>query len=712
MSQQFFINPYTFIPLNPSGPLCKVREAVHRLHAYLEAAPSFTGRIRCRLTFLTPAVIPGEQRPGTETEPGKKVSGEIEPYSYQGCLAIPGSRLRGHLLHLMRTINSSPVTSYNDRVILERAPAREEGHRKGFIVIENSGKIKIQEINKEFLLVHPERREKPTLDNNCVPEETCPAAIPDYQPSKGYSQGFKGDIHYQIKLKYVPREQRYKREPFKKYLAQVNSGNPKREPGTHWVRFPAWSGQDGETRLKDIKNKRLMHWNQYHIVDLGRITADSLPLHDLDETLVRQFEAGVDEMAQLLEDRADNTEDKKLARKAQKMKDLKAGTFVYFELNNARQVISLGRHYRYLFRKGTVVEKVKKANKESPGQTRPSCLVQQLAGEAAEKDKATRKYKGLKSRLWVDLALGPNMADVALEEKNLRILSSQPPKCHRFYLRGGEYDAPNSEIRGRKFYWHDPKWKDPLWDNQDLREGAHAYENPQPDEDRLKKQWSRAKVIPPGTSFEFDIRAQNLNEDELKLLLTALVGMSPAMVTAEQNRRILAPENREFWCHKIGHARPFLGSAAISIIGAKQVSFDLEGDNWAPKIALVDLNKWQQDLAAWQQILLKDAQGVPKYNHLKCLARVMHFHGAYQAKEGEKQARIAYPLGQNKAALTWKGLNLDEQPKTYIWFGQNRGNPPDLPEPKPGIDQALQVFLDNSRGQHNPQGRHNRGGRR
>ena len=105
-------------------------------HAWLKNDPYFTGVIHCQLKFITPAVIPGEQQSGDDNGPG-----EIHAYTYDGNLAIPGSRIRGHLLNLMRAINSSPVpvpdrSSDEDRLILDR---EKSNHKIGFISIDNNG---------------------------------------------------------------------------------------------------------------------------------------------------------------------------------------------------------------------------------------------------------------------------------------------------------------------------------------------------------------------------------------------------------------------------------------------------------------------------------------------------------------------------------------------------------------------------------------------
>lgn len=641
-------------------------------HAWFEP-DTFTGKIRCRLTFLTPVVIPGEQNRVNEDEPGYICS-----YLNQERLAIPGSRLRGYLFNLMRTINSSPLVHFQNQEILKR---RRTNPKKGFIIQKANGQLAIQEVEDEVLVIHPDRVGVGLgLQNNCIPESRAVSyhslgneiPIPDYS-STNMSKVTKTDIFWQN-----PRWGPTRIQSKKKYLAQKNADTSIRQPG-RWVKFAAWSGQDGANRLPDINGKEMAHRNQWHLANLDKCSKD----HELTPATTANFAAGVEAMAQRLEEGEAYAD---LAPKVRRMKDLAPGTFVYFVLGrDNKTVVSMGRHYHYLVRLGTVDDKVNKACGLAPGTEPDPCLVQQLAGWASGRE------GGQKSRLWVEMALTPQIANVEICEKNLRILSSQPPQAHNFYLRGGDYDHENSHIRGRKFYWHDPLWGDKMWDNQDLGQGDHAFENPQPGEKKLWKQWSQAQVIwatpEQPVTFEFDLRVLNLTRDELYLLATALVGFHPAILADGS----LGQSDRESWCHKIGHARPFLGSGYICITQAE--AFDFDEQTWKPYLKPVSIDQWfpqWQPLSEWQQAFLQEE------DHSKCLQRVMRFGGAYENLKAEEQgARISYPLGQeNVNVLTWKKPEDKYWPKTYHWFSRKgSATLPLLPEPNPGVSQALPVYI-------------------
>ncbi|MBU4445560.1 MAG: RAMP superfamily CRISPR-associated protein, partial [Candidatus Marinimicrobia bacterium] len=256
--------------------------------------------------------------------------------------------------------------------------------------------------------------------------------------------------------------------------------------------------------------------------------------------------------------------------------------------------IFTGKYYR-----GNVESKVNNAQKGFPN----GSIVQGFSGSASDKE------EGMKSRLWFEMVMGPQKSDVKIERKNLRILSSQPPKSHNFYLKGGDYDCPNSKIRGRKFYWHNPHWKEKMWDNEDTGKGEYGFENAFPDDN--KKQWSQADVAIPDTKnrveFKGTIRFFNLTNDELNLLKTALVGIGN-LENTDSCLKQSGQSGWKKWCHKIGHARPFIGSAYIEITGIELLEFK---EGYIPSLNGGKSEDEFGQLTAWQND--KITNSVPTY---------------------------------------------------------------------------------------------------
>jgi CRISPR-associated protein (TIGR03986 family) len=663
--REYFINPYTFIPLRNGGPIFSSREKP--THAWFEQG-SFTGFIDCELSLITPTVIPGKQN--KDSTPGT-----IETYLYGDNLAIPGSRIRGHLLSLMRALNASPIKHYQDRIILKRDESQR--HKKGFIIKKNN-ELYIQEVNEEVLVASVSRKQKralPHLNNNAEALAETPRAynggnppqnIPEYDSNKDFTQGVTGNVSMQGCVN----------APFKHYYCSRTGALPS---SGRWVKFACWSGQDRDNLLEDIRGGVQKHDNDWHLVNLDKL--DIAKQYKIENTKTVIYNQCVKEMARLTADKDYPVR----AEIVEQLHPLKEEMFVYFELEGTH-IKSMGRHYRYLVKKGSVKEKVDKLHELlAYSDPESQCLVEGISGWASDKDS-----DGMKGRLFVEMAIGPQKDNAIVELKNLRILSSQPPKSANFYLEGGGYDNPNARIRGRKFYWNDPKWKDPMWDNADLHNGTHAFENPDPNNNQ--SQWSSAEVIiakpDRPVSFKFRIRCINLTEDEKNLLITSLVGFKPAITPSHDSKtNCMKPEIDLGWCHKVGHARPFMGSAIVRVCKVEEIDF--EDKTWMPVSNRVSIEDLQKALSDWQSGKLTGP-------HIDMIKRIMNFNGAYQ--NTPEDARITYPLGQSTpkyqskkiTEITWNDHN--NPPKTFQWFTKRSNTP--LPKPEPGIDQSLKVYLD------------------
>lgn len=687
MAREFFINPYTFIPLEESGPL--LRPTVNEYAHLFFDDKRFTGIIEAELIFVTPAVIPGKQEPGSRQSPGR-----IEAYRYGDRLAIPGSRIRGNVLNLMRAINSSPITQFQDWNILRR---EEKPLCKGVIIQCKDG-LKVRRIDYEILVKHPSRSGGPRLDKGCTPHDRPEAYnggrafdipnYPDHFNGDGTAKSLprSGDLYWQ----YVFEKGRANK--YKMYLATHSSGTPVQDRG-QWVKFPSWSGQDGQNQLKDQSDIAGAHRNAWHVVKTAWITAND---YELPQAVIEKCQQDAKRAADLLEERGEDAS--VLKRVREELGALEPGMFVYFLPDASGSAVrTIGRHYRYLVYLGSVkglIDSTHNALKVGSAD-----MVRGLAGYAKE-----RGGEGLKGRLWVEMALGPQWNSPGLlEEKALRILSSQPPKSKNFYLKGGDYGSPSARARGRKFYWNDPFWKEKKWDNEDLN-GDMGFENPTPDNPELYKQWHRAEILMASedkpVAFSFKIRFMNLSKDEFYLLVTALVGFE-----LEVSNGCLGRVYWKKWCHKIGHARPFLGSAYLKLKGVSLLDFVQE--TLEPRLEPRDLGELIEDIRKWQPRSLKGG-------HLDRLKRVMRFEGAREALSSTPDfVPITYPLGQNpkdarhKGQITWldssgtpfyRAKRDEKEPKIYTFFSTTRRGytPPPLPDPKPGENQELRVYFDGS----------------
>lgn len=136
-----------------------------------------------------------------------------------------------------------------------------------------------------------------------------------------------------------------------------------------------------------------------------------------------------------------------------------------------------------------------------------------------------------------------NEENAEMGEMQPKILSSPKPTSYQLYLEQGknvgkgnkDWSHTEAEIRGYKLYWHRKTSHNPKdaysWTEND---GVHSDSHP-----------DKIKAVKPDSTFSGRIRFDNLTEEELGCLLTALQ----------------LPEN---CCHKLGMAKPLgLGSVKI-----------------------------------------------------------------------------------------------------------------------------------------------------
>lgn len=687
------INPYTFIPPGTDNKCLKQETASS---AWFDKDRNSV-KITCEIEFLTPALIPGPRRKATQ-----ELEGMLWAFKHNGRLAIPGSRLRGHFLHLMRLVNGSPMhpEQYADTPILERRPQK-PSPRCGLIsnYDTNTGKVEITEIVgkkvtcykpdgaqilgrlREILVAGNDRPEGFRLQQKaklqscsrggdiyiCAPNAMKVLRVCDLAPSRPYDkQGVIGEVDWEHP-DWGPKSTR----PHKMYMAMPETGIPSQG---RWVKIPAWSGQDGNNHLKDTtSNIGKTHHVVWHLVDLNTLSSDK---HEFD---VENFKTTSNALADAAKDDSDK---KAYADDICRMKDwLKPGAFVYFN----EQEGSFGLHFqyfRYPARVHTPTTPAGDAAKSAP------CIVDGIQGAANSGEQS-----GPRSRFWAEMAFAEDNAPKT-KEVNLRILSSQPPKAACFYLKPNgsgpaKWGQSGSQIRGRKVYWHDPKYNLPLWDDID-KQTTYAFENPDPS--KLKNQWSCAELVQPKTRYTVTLRCLNFSDDELYLLLTALVGFNP-QDTKEGGLKPGGTDEAPEWCHKIGGARAFMGSARVSITSIKSLGFDAE--TLGPIMNKVE-DITPDTLKQWQADTLKESTD----KHLESLKRIMSYHGAYETDDPnltKTNIRITWPLGQGYSPHRLYFGDPNRLPAVFNWFSFNKDRHNDaamvLPLPLKDIPQALPAWI-------------------
>ncbi|MCR5530873.1 MAG: TIGR03986 family CRISPR-associated RAMP protein [Lachnospiraceae bacterium] len=168
-----------------------------------------------------------------------------------------------------------------------------------------------------------------------------------------------------------------------------------------------------------------------------------------------------------------------------------------------------------------------------------ACAVFGMIGKGKEK-------KGMGSRIRVTDAY-PEKYELTADWPTLKELGSPRPSYLPFYSKNGiDYDNRNAEIRGRKYYWHNPRAEkdSAVYATNDKNNRNATFE-----------------LIESDSTFRFKVYYDSLNSKQLEMLAWALT----------------LGGNQTEYLHKIGHGKPLgLGSAKITII--EQVKRNSYGD--------------------------------------------------------------------------------------------------------------------------------------
>lgn len=139
---------------------------------------------------------------------------------------------------------------------------------------------------------------------------------------------------------------------------------------------------------------------------------------------------------------------------------------------------------------------------------------------------------------FTDATIEKNKANIQSKPVTLKPLGEPHPSLVSFYLNNGDFDNKISIIRGRKFYWHHT---DKLTDGKDVNKYLNSLKFTR------EKYNSSLQFMNPENIFDFEVRFENLTDEELGVLIYSL-------------------ELEEGLLHKFGKAKAFgFGSSQILI---------------------------------------------------------------------------------------------------------------------------------------------------
>lgn len=584
---EYFHNPYHFVPLpeNRSGPERQALEKdklalpTHVTHERF-AQNTFSGRIICRLTTVTPLVIGS-----TQSGDGPK---QIEPFRVPGTSdpGIPGSALRGLISSVLEATTGSALRVLDCNRIFSYRKSMEQGLSALGLVVDTPKGLHLYPLAMQHRSIYAKTAAGLNFNNGeSIPKGSgnyskifpceCPkvyfgtrvdicdarfharyrsnsapyggpfyalpqnALVPKIKPPPGKGQNFKPGIYFDLgdmtNVLPEPWDDRKHNEPeyvrgILRVLGLTSVLREKSMPTKEHEFFIPFSKEEedslrnGTARLFPILPEALERFNQLadertKEADDTTPDVDVLPFTPHGQT--RAPAAGCD------------------PNRPKRAYHLKAGDIVFFRPTadgTAVAEVSLSSIWRGRVEKGaernrsaaTVGDFVAKADPAllPMGDPRKTHLTpaELLFGFVEQNGK-----RALASRVRFSLARPLENQGQLLYDKwvDLQVLSSPKPPSANFYFhqrKNQRWIAKSSlnldldQIQGRKFYLHTHDIKNAKKPD-DPRWRMHPRNVQSGDYDRMRVQ---VRPVLAGKTFEFEVRFDNLSRFELGALLHAL----------------------------------------------------------------------------------------------------------------------------------------------------------------------------------------------
>ena len=328
-------------------------------------------------------------------------------------------------------------------------------------------------------------------------------------------------------------------------------------------------------------------------VFLHNLPAGTLPIHQIDQDMIRRFE-GEDQLTQWQEGAFAKDEPQRGARRDNGL--LRDGEPVFFLLNADGSVRFFGRAQLFRLPYDTSPFNFVPETHRTPAkidiaeaifgfvrdeQQEDAGVPQTLAGRVFVSD---GHFTGARDGVWLS-------ADPITPQ----ILGSPKPTTYQHYLVQTNANHPNrgynstpgqTTLRGHKLYWHKGNV-----DGNAIRET---------NEDQIRtapKQYTRFRPVKDGVSFDFDIRFENLSDVELGALLWVL------RLAAHDRYRLT-----------LGMGKP-LGMGAVAITHTVELSNRavryaslFAGDGWADGKDSLEVTACDDFVGAFEQYVLDESR--------------------------------------------------------------------------------------------------------
>ena len=622
-----FINPYNFVPLNQVGLFTERINIEEKIEEQKANNDLHTGYFICELTAKTPLAIPDS--PG---DPGINGHYTYSAYRLNGKHAIPGSSLRGVIRSAYETLTNSCMVTMRPK---EHITRRSELGTFQPCVLK---KISVTDdvtgnTRSEWRLYRAKR----------IPLVA--------SPYPGSDAGYKrlNENHTNFCIKVGDNGEKYVESDNSKLYYGDEVDITSAAPGHEKNGIEVWGGGHVCNISKAVNTNHYLYLGEIignkHAESVFKAEEEALPYDDrklklaverLEDTLAMYRSPSINRNLE------SNEPDKrhfgyKGYERAKKKKNCCIPLW-YREANNVLylSMAAIGR-IAYEASVGGVSAEHNLSKGHRPCRERerlcPACAVFGMVG-------SNNKYKGMGSRIRITDAIVNEESDLKgnFTHKTLKVLGNPRSSYLKFYSTGGgSYDNEGASIRGRKYYWHNPKAsKDETIYSTDEKTNLN----------------SSFELIKPETKFTFKVYYDSLSQDQVDMLAWTLT---------------LGGNNSQNM-HKIGHGKPLgLGSVKIVITNKTEREWNDEtGYNMIPDD--------HYDSPAEPGLI--DRRG----DTFELFRKITNFDNGFTADIRYPYVVTSDDVRQTIEDQRRNGRELKENIlASHRWFGENRANLPSIP---------------------------------
>lgn len=598
--QLSFVNPYNFVPTVAPKRDVNAEETTGARH---------TGYFSCRLITRTPLAIPDVAEQGED--------GAYPFMTISGSKVIPGSSIRGVIRNIYEAAtNSCMITVSDDDVITARADSR-KAFKPGILIRDVKGEWTLYSAKRVPLII------KDALHKPMGGDYTSFANENPYINEALRVPEWKGAIKING-VTYHWGDPVWVDDSGKKHVKTFNNGKS----------FPAWDCSANDIRpVRDGETNRPGYQKGYLYLGeaISNKHAESVFIQGQPVPVKGQAPDYIDRLDKIYEAYNDDAVNRNLKVKPDDRQSKPHYGYQGYQTAKRNGVIPIwyeqtpeGRIHVSFAAIGRMAYDHSLSDISNVGRTCKDrinvCKACALFGMVGDKS------LGSKIRI-TDAACVSDPG--TMENVLLKELGSPKPSYLPFYTeKGMNYDQQGIQIRGRKFYWHNPK----------AASDCKIYSG-DPNGDTSRS--SVMEVQRPNAEYTFRVYYDGITDEQLNGLAWA--------ITLGDN------DTQADHCIKIGHGKPLgLGSAKVVIDSAIERIIDIDKGTYSSTEIAVDSRIHAGMRGVESNVGYKELMEITSYSAVQHLS-------------------VEYPYVDNtKDPSDRTGRNNPNLVASHQWFGENK----------------------------------------